>query len=1731
MAVVRVTAIAAGAVEYLIKGSGCVADEKIVDLDAKRGENPAREAGIEYQLHAAGEPVGRWLGSGLSMIGVAAGAVAGAEDVRAVFGRLEHLAPKDERGRVACDEDGREVHGAPLGRPPRRFVEPEARADQAVARAKAKDPTLSPERETAIRSRALADNRQSVGYYDVTFSPDKSVSVYWAALHATGQTQAADAVAGAHDAAVREAARYLEQHVAYTRGGRGSAAGGVQEYQQADGLVMVPFRHSTSRENEPQLHTHLAVLNRVVSRVDGKVRALDGRGFAPVKQAAEAVYERALARGIGKATGAVMELRPDGVSRRVVGVDEGLCRAGSSRRGDVEAQIEAWTIEYRETHGREPSPAVGKEMAQAAVFKTRPAKQGPGGPEGFRPWTDRHAGQLAEVPGRVADAAAGQATAPVAGVTGDGRVDWPAAIRAGVADVQREFATWQLGDLFNKVDRHLPAELAVPAGMERAGFVHATLAEVLADGTGFGVVALGPRDAVTPPGELAGPDGRSPYRPHLHWDRYATVGQLAAEDNIVAATRAGGAPRVTGPELELLRVELAAAGLGGDQVEAVAGIVSSGRRADVLIGPAGTGKSHAMGELAQAWTDRIGGRVLGVATAEIATRNLRDDGLDAVNTTKFLHDTTPDEHGRVAYQVRPGDHLVIVDEAGMASTRRELEAITRTVTEAGGKVLFTGDQQQLQSVQAGGMLGQLVQDSGAFELAEVRRFDAGWEREASLGLRHGDPSAVQAYADHGRLRAGTAEDMTEAACRGWLADTLAGRESLLIVASNNEAGRLSGQLHEQLVAYGRVNQEVIARDTDHNPLGVGDRVQARFNDWTQRIDPPPGAAAGSPVGRVTNREIYTVLGPDPAAAGGLLVARRDGAVAHLSADYLARHTHLAYASTGHSAQSRTVDTGHSLVPDYTAMTRGRANNTVYLTTERPPDEHDPQRLREDARALLARRLGEHGPEPTATLIGREGEAHTRSLAWIGGQWDQVQHAHGHPRYEALLAEQVAARHGDQTAADLPGEPGYPRLIRAMYSAELGGHQPEALLDEVTARGLADADSLADVLRYRIHRALADGREPEQQAHPGDWTTLAAPLDGPAGQWAHELARAASERQAELGEAAAIDQSAWTAALGPVPDAVAEPAARAGWEARAGIVAGYRDLAGVPDEQVSLGAPPSRERPLEHAVYHHAAHTLGYQSDPEAGDVRVLSDTELYAVRERWTREQSWAPAYVADELSAAYQAAATAGQDADLTAARLAQLPPDAEGREWVAAQHAISARDAEAQLERAHQLEQVHQARAGWAQATAAVEAADRDAALELERRGLALQRATAPEPEQLGLFTQPLSEARAAAVTPEQGERQAHESAAPASGPADDAEVAAAHHARANAVAGFHRDLEARHQARLAEIDPDQRLDPAARDAALRADNLARAVAAIRAEHGARLDPHSEMDDETLAHARAAELAEQRATAEPQQTAARAEAHREIDPDGRLSDDVRDAVHWQRAHDRAATAHTRDRTPADAEAPEAEAPRRWDEPQSQQIDRTEQPDRTRRTEGRDRSEARDRDGQLSLLDVAPSPTDTAAVQDARRTPVDRSRTDRDHRIIEAARAEGDDTVRAEDDVWRPERRHHRDERPTISAAVPAGDDRDAGRDDGDRAVTLAEARRQAHAADGQRAAREAAALERGTQHQATTATTTDDTDRTRRDTTLTEPAEAQQTRQPDGTTAAQQQEAPRVVRTPGPQ
>lgn len=1342
----RITAVGAGAVDYLLRGSGCTDHdhEHVRERDAAAGAaleqalEPGRELGAErapapergparYFGSAVehGEPAGRWGGRGLAGMfgaggGIDVGALASEDAVRAVFGRLQ------------------DPHfGESLGRAPRKFKDTAERVEAAVA---AVGPDATPEQRRAAEVAAAADGRRAVAYYDLTFSPAKSVSVYYAALLAAGDTEGAAAVAAAHDRAVATAMGYAEEHVAYTRTGyHGRTADGrsVGRYEAGEGLVWTAWRHSTNRESEPQLHTHVGVLNRLRTVSDGVIRALDGRGFRPVKEAIAAAYERALEEDLVRERGVVFADRPDGKAREIVGVDPELCAEASTRRAQTLAKADELTATYVARNGREPDAAARKAILHDAAMATRKPKEGLAGPAAVAAWGRDRAARLVATLESVADAAEAAAAAGHPDVVSGLRLDpavpaqRAALLGAAVADVQHEYATWTVGNLVAAIDRRVGPLPAEAAGDGRPAYLEQLAREALEPGNRHGVVLLTAADPVAVPDELRRPqDGRSVFRPHCD-ERYATLAQLAAEERIVVGAQQLTAPAIAGPELELLRVELAAAGLSADQVDAVVGIVSSGRAGDVLIGPAGTGKSHTVAALADVWAQRVGGRVLGLATSEIAARNLAEDGVPALNTARFLAAFAPDERGNVRARVGRGD-LVVVDEAGMSSTQ-ELDRIAEIVTAGGGKVVYTGDPAQLTSVGAGGMLALLVADNGAHELQEVHRFAHPWEREASLRLRAGDTSVVGEYEDRGRLQDGTAEQMQAAAVRGYLADTLDGKDSLLIVGSNDTAAQLSAEIRRELIRYGQVTPEPVAelgQRAGGVEVSVGDRVQARQVDRTIRVE------GGAPV---ANRAVYTVEGLDP--DGALRVRGDDGGVAHLPRSYVDEHLTLAYASTVHAAQGRTVDTSHALLDEaaareaaYVALSRGREANFAYLVAQRAPDAHDPERLDATAAGRLAGVLGNVDARPAAEVERRIGERDGASLACIGTQWDEVSRDAARARYTEQLAQVLDS---DAVAA-LTAEAGWPRLVRAVREAELAGHNSEALLTSaVVGRPLDDAQQVSDVLRYRV-RVLAGDRTPEQHVEPGQWTALAPPGDGPVGQFAHELAVLAEDRQHALGEAALADPPAWALAqLGPVPTEtdLDHADARAQWAQRAGAVAAYRELRGIDPEATSIGAAPSREEEFHRQMWTQAHAALSHDVDPGAVDYRTLSDLNLYQVRDRWTREQAWAPAYVAEEMRAAYTLGREYTEDAALASARLAQLEPDDPAWEQTAAQLERSQRMADLSLERARQLDEIHHARGGWYDSTEDARVADEQARAELERRGLPAQREL-DRGEQLELF-----------------------------------------------------------------------------------------------------------------------------------------------------------------------------------------------------------------------------------------------------------------------------------------------------------------------------------------------------------------------------------------------------------
>jgi len=125
----------------------------------------------------------------------------------------------------------------------------------------------------------------------------------------------------------------------------------------------------------------------------------------------------------------------------------------------------------------------------------------------------------------------------------------------------------------------------------------------------------------------------------------------------------------------------------------------------------------------------------------------------------------------------------------------------------------------------------LSRAGSSHELSEARRFSQAWERSASLRLRTGDPTALDAYHRNGRIRdAGTIEQAEEAAARAWLSDTLAGRHSVLVVDRNEQADRICAQVRADLVRLGLVEEQGVSLGDGH-VRRRGDLVQARRLAW------------------------------------------------------------------------------------------------------------------------------------------------------------------------------------------------------------------------------------------------------------------------------------------------------------------------------------------------------------------------------------------------------------------------------------------------------------------------------------------------------------------------------------------------------------------------------------------------------------------------------------------------------------------------------------------------------------------------------------------------------------------------------------------------------------------------------------------------------------------------------------------------------------------------------------
>lgn len=773
-------------------------------------------------------------------------------------------------------------------------------------------------------------HQTAVAGFDLVFTPPKSVSIAWG----LGDEQLRRGIESAHERAIQDVIRHLEKNVVMTRRGRN----GVRQIDTAGGVIGTKFRHWDSRAGDPNLHDHVVIANRVQG-VDGQWSSIDGRMIYAHGVEASELYNARVQQYVTELTGLQFEARSLNGKQpvhEIVGIDDEMVRAFSSRRGEISAALEQVTAKFVEEHGYAPREKQLIQLAQQATLATRPAKEGVHSLEELHAEWVAQAHALREqgvdlpVEGALAEklkAASAEYEQQVLKAKRQQAYESPVQEHAAaiVARLEESRSTWRRTHVNAEVLRY-GRDLGLNEKQD------ATLLDSIREHLNAEMLPLHAQSQRLTPREFMRADGVSQHQ-KINYELFTSERVLDAESAILDAATQQVIPAssldVFEMEAEKRRAELALQGhaLPEGQERMAREFATSDKLLVVGIGAAGAGKTSST-RLAVNAIEASGGRVVGLAPTAAAAAVMREEmGIEADTVDKILSDW---KNG-APVSLRAGD-VLLVDEAGMVSTPK-FQQILQLAQERGALVRALGDYRQLSAVGSGGALRLVDREVGAAHLDELFRFKNPDEAAATLALREpplvGDDKPFDWYKDQGRVVAGESDVMVEQVFTAWREDTTAGKQSIMIASTNETVGKLNDLAQAHAMERGHVHPE-------HGSVRLHNEARAHVGDVIVTRQNARRLTVNSGQDFVKNGDLWRVVGLED----GMLTVQHleHGGKVTLPGSYVAASVELGYASTIHRAQGATVDTAHALVDSstdragaYVALTRGRESNTLYVS--------------------------------------------------------------------------------------------------------------------------------------------------------------------------------------------------------------------------------------------------------------------------------------------------------------------------------------------------------------------------------------------------------------------------------------------------------------------------------------------------------------------------------------------------------------------------------------------------------------------------------------------------------------------------------------------------------------------------------------------------------------------------------------------------------------------------------
>ena len=648
---------------------------------------------------------------------------------------------------------------------------------------------------------------------DLTFSAPKSVSLA-ALIGGDGR------IVAAHDEAVKRTLAWIEANVVETRMKDPETGRMVRAGNQK--TVVATFRHETSRNLDPQLHTH-AVLANMVQGGDGKWRAMANESLYRRQKLVGMAYRAELARELTELGYRIEKTHADG-RFEIAGVPRAVVEAFSTRRAEIEAAMAA--------RGLGP-PGADPRLAERAALMTRSHKRDVD-KDALRESWKRQAVELGfsadavnaaarersgrdmpvEEQGRSsgigldgggspeagATAAAHGENGPQAGDPASRAVDW------AVAHVSEREAVFARGDLIAAALAWRPGAVSIE-GAERA------------------VDALEREGRLHRARGLAGGDGMT------------TDKALADERETVALMRAGQGKGRAAMRSWMVQARLHKGPLTDGQKQAVKLILSSKDRTVGVQGYAGTGKTTMLNR-ARALAEKTGYRMLGLAPSASAVKTLSAEaGIESETLQRFLARNAGVAEGRLtakgARDMRRAfsKTMLVVDEGSLASTvqARDLLRIARELRIP--RVVLVGDEKQLDAVDAGKPFAQLQQagmkTAAMDEILRQRDPDLKAAVEASLV---GDVKTAFEKLG-GNVAEVKADNIAGAVAARWLRLSPERRENTGVMAPSHELRReINGHIRDRLARDGAIHGPAFkgGRLVSHGYTGAEKSLAANY---------------------------------------------------------------------------------------------------------------------------------------------------------------------------------------------------------------------------------------------------------------------------------------------------------------------------------------------------------------------------------------------------------------------------------------------------------------------------------------------------------------------------------------------------------------------------------------------------------------------------------------------------------------------------------------------------------------------------------------------------------------------------------------------------------------------------------------------------------------------------------------------------------------------------------------